>query len=417
MQMHTKTLYMALMAVGIGSFASPSMAETRYYDPSNTGGNTRGFELYKTIGCPGKGLLDAPCAEDRRVPAAPAAPAPVKAAAPVRSSGMPNAKPGECYAKVIKEPVYSTKPVQKLVKEASERIEIVPPVYKAVKVHVTSEETQEVVPAVYETVKERVMVKPATTRLEAVPAVYETVQEKVLKTPASKTAIDVPAIYEDVTEKKLVREAYTTWKAGTATNIQKIDDKTGEVMCLVEVPAEYQTVTNRVLKTPATVRYEETPAEYETINKVVLKSPATTRSIEVPAEYAEQEVTKLVKPASTVSKVVPVDYMREVMTEVQPATEKRVPVPAEYATVEEKVLVSAGEESWSQILCDVNATPAKISEIQSALAAAGFNPGPIDGNLAGETLAAVAAYQKAKGLPMDGYLNLETVKSLGVAPK
>lgn len=417
MRTHTRSLSIALMAVGIGSFAVPSMAETRYYDPSNAGGNTRGFELYKTIGCPGKGLLDAPCAQDKpaAVPA-PAAPAPKKAEAPVRSS-MPNAKPGECYAKVIKEPVYRTEPVQKLVKEASERIEIAPPVYKAVKVHVTSEEIQEVVPAVYETVKERVIAKPATTRLESVPAVYETVQEKVLKTPASKTAIDVPAVYEDVTEKKLVREAYTTWKAGTTTNIQKIDDKTGEIMCLVEVPAEYQTVTNRVLKTPATVRYEETPAEYETISKVVLKSPATTRSVEVPAEYAEREVTKLVKPATTVSKVVPVDYMREIMTEVQPATEKRVPVPAEYATVEEKVLVSAGEESWSQILCDVNATPAKISEIQSALAAAGFNPGPIDGNLAGETLAAVAAYQKAKGLPMDGYLNMETVKSLGVAPR
>jgi hypothetical protein len=433
MQMHAKTLYMALVAVGIGSFAAPSAAETRYYDPTNVGGKTTGFELYKTIGCPGRGLLDPPCAVDQPALAAPApaalaapapaalelaAPAPAvkKTEAPVRS-GMPNAKPGECYAKVIKEPIYRTEQVEKLVKEASERIEIVPPVYKAVKVHVTSEETQEVVPAVYETVKERVVVKPATTRLEPVPAIYETVQEKALKTPASKTAIDVPAVYEDLTEKKLVRDAYTTWKPGTATNIQKIDDKTGEIMCLVEVPAEYQTVTNRVLKTPATVRYEETPAEYETISRVVLKTPATSRMIEVPAEYEERDVTKLAKPATTVSKVVPVDYMREIMTEVQPTTEKRVPVPAEYATVEEKVLVSAGEESWSQILCDVNATPAKISEIQNALAAAGFNPGPIDGNLGGETLTAVAAYQQAKALPMDGYLNMETVEALGVSPK
>lgn len=39
-------------------------AEKPYYDPSNaasSSGNTIGYELYKTIGCPGKGLLDAGC--------------------------------------------------------------------------------------------------------------------------------------------------------------------------------------------------------------------------------------------------------------------------------------------------------------------------------------------------------------------
>ena len=39
-------------------------AEGVYYDPTNaasTSGNTVGYELFKTIGCPGKGLLDAGC--------------------------------------------------------------------------------------------------------------------------------------------------------------------------------------------------------------------------------------------------------------------------------------------------------------------------------------------------------------------
>jgi len=51
----------SLMAAGcLGAQA----AEAVFYDPSNAAsksGKTVGYELYGTIGCPGKGLLDAPC--------------------------------------------------------------------------------------------------------------------------------------------------------------------------------------------------------------------------------------------------------------------------------------------------------------------------------------------------------------------
>jgi len=424
MRIALNALNAALVAVGCCGLVGPvAAAETPYYNPTNIDsktGYTSDYQAFRTIGCPGRQLLDPPCKEDvkpvmKPVPVAKPAPAPKPAT--TKAECMANAKPGECYVLIIKDPVYRTESLKKLVKEAGERIEIVPPVYKAVKVHVTSEEIQEVVPAVYETVKERVMVKPAATRLESVPAVFEDVEERVMVKPASKKATEVPAVNEDVTERKLVREAYTTWKPGTQTSIQKIDEKSGEIFCLVEVPAEYQTVTTRVLKTPATIVYEDIPAEYQTVKKTVLKTPETTRSVPVPAEYADREVTKLVKPATTVSKVVPVNYEREVMTQVQPASEKRVPVPAEYENVEQKVQISPATEYCTQILCDVNATPNKIMEIQKALQAAGFYTGPIDGGLGPNTMAAVTAYQQAKGLRADGYLSVETIKALGISPK
>ncbi len=421
MTMSLKNLSAALLVIGCG-VSLPALADTRYYDPSNVApgsdaGKTTAFELYKTIGCPGRQLLDPPCKEDvKPAPVVKAAPAPAPKPA-TKEECMANAKPGECYVLIVKDPVYRTETVQKLVKEAGERIEIDPPVYKAVKVRVTSEEVQEVIPAVYETVKERVVVKPASTRLESVPAVFAEVEERVMVKPASKKAIEVPAVYEDVVEKKLVRAAYTTWKPGTYTNIQKIDEKTGEIFCLVEVPAEYQEVTTRVMKTPATIRYEDVPAEYEMAKRTVLKTPETTRTVEVPAEYAEREVTKLVKPATTVTKTVPVDYEREIMTEVKPATERRVPVPATYETVEQKVLVTPARQYCTQILCDVNATSAKMTEVQKALQAAGFYSGPLDGQLGPVTMDAITAYQKSKGLAADGYLTIETVKALGVSPQ
>lgn len=473
MRLSLKTLNIALLAIGCSGIASVGVAQTRFYDPSNAAaadGKTNSYQLYKTIGCPGRGILDKPCETDmpQLAPIAKApAPAPVVSPCALPSGAIPgdqmptNAKAGECFAKVARPAQMRTDTLRKLVreaserietipaqyekvkervvvKEASERIEIVPPVFKAVKVHVQSEEIQEVVPAVYETVKERVLVKEASTRLEEIPAVYDEVEEQIVIKPATRIAIEVPAVYESVTERKLVREAYNTWKPGTQTNIQRIDEASGQIMCLVEVPAEYQNITRQVVKTPASVRYEDVAAEYQTVKKTVLKTPATTRTVQIPAEYGERDVKRLVKAATTVTKIVPVDYEREIMTMVQPASENRiaipaeyaerevtklvaparevrVAIPAEYAEVTQEIMVCPAQAYWTEVLCDVNATPAKIAEIQNALRAAGFDPGPSTGKLDSATMRAISAFQKMKGFAQDGYVNVETVKALGVS--
>ncbi|ETW94323.1 MAG: hypothetical protein ETSY2_49950, partial [Candidatus Entotheonella gemina] len=99
----------------------------------------------------------------------------------------PNAKPGECYARVFVPPTYKTETARVLRREASERIETSPAKYewveKRVEVHGPSEKL-EVVPAAYEWVEERVMVSPASSRTEVVPPVYETLKERVIDTPA-----------------------------------------------------------------------------------------------------------------------------------------------------------------------------------------------------------------------------------------
>ena len=59
----------------------------------------------------------------------------------------------------------------------------------------------------------------------------------------------------------------------------------------------------------------------------------------------------------------------------------------------------------------------RITSIQTALQRAGHNPGPIDGVIGADTMRAVNAYQRQKGLPVDEYLNIATVRSLGVSPK
>jgi peptidoglycan hydrolase-like protein with peptidoglycan-binding domain len=59
-------------------------------------------------------------------------------------------------------------------------------------------------------------------------------------------------------------------------------------------------------------------------------------------------------------------------------------------------------------------TSAQISQAQTALQAAGFDPGPVDGRLGPKTRAALRSYQHAHNLHPTGTLDRETRKSLSV---
>lgn len=285
-------------------------------------------------------------------------------AAPVDATRtLPNAKPGECYAKVVISAQYKTEMVDVVAQEASVHFETIPAEYQVVEEKVLVKEAAKKivpVPAVYETVNETIELAPARKtwlagksrkakpasstlltainssgvrlgdqpvgscfsefyvpaqykteevkvlktagfdRIEVEPAAYEWVEEKVLVKEASKKVIEVPAEFKTITENVLVAPATTMWKAGSGL-VQKIDNTTGEIMCLVEVPAKYKTVKRKVIKTPA-----------------------TTKEVEVPAEYKVQRVRKLVKPAQ----------------------ERRIKVDPTYKTLNKTVLVSEEKFFW-----------------------------------------------------------------------
>jgi Putative peptidoglycan binding domain len=284
----------------------------------------------------------------------------------------PNARPGECYTRVFMAPQYKNVTEQVVKREAGERVVVLP--------------------ARYEDAPETVVVKPATKRVVVNPAVYDTVSEQVLVRPASSRIETTPAQYQSVTERVMERAAYTTWKKGSGP-IQRVDSATGEIMCLVEVPAVYKTITKQVLKSPAQTREVAIPAEYQTVTKQVLKTPESVREIEVPAEYSTVTARKLVSPP----------------------TEQRVAIPAEYQTVTRAEQVSEGRMEWRQILCETNMTKGKVTELQRALKSRGFDPGKVDGVASKKTYGAVAAFQRSKGLPTDEHINAQTVTALGVS--
>ncbi|MBL7784973.1 MAG: peptidoglycan-binding protein [Chitinophagales bacterium] len=285
----------------------------------------------------------------------------------------PNAVAGKCYAKCMAPDQYETVTEQILLKEASTRLEVVP--------------------AVYESTTEQVLVKEAYKVLEVVPATFTTQTEEIMVKEASKRLTYVPPVYETVSEQMLISPAGTKWTKGRADrSCLNEDPEKCKVWCLTEVPAQYKTVTKQVLRTPATTNEVAIPAEYKTISKAVVQNPANTREREVAAEY--RTITKQVLKS--------------------PATTREIEEPAQYSTITTKKLVRAGEfTDWVEVLCDSKTTPSKISQIQDALRAKGYDPGPSDNVLGGKTRAALQQFQKDNNLPV-GNLNMETMRALGV---
>jgi len=286
--------------------------------------------------------------------------------------------------------------------------------------------------------------RPARSLL--LPAEYRTASERVLVSPASTRIVEVPAEYKTQTERVLDSPARTEWKrstglgtgagvsGGAAAQVQRFGDTeykvldtrtedTGEVMCLVEVPATYKSIQKTVLVKPATTKTIEIPAEYKTVEKRVLAKPATTRSIPTEATYKTVTVSKLVRPASTREVTIPAEYGTvKVRKLVSSASERRIAIPAEYDSVTLTEKVSDEGLQWRPVLCEVNMTAQNVSALQASLQKTGCcrcgpsrNQCRVDGVMGPCTLQAARCYANQKGLPSgEKYITMEIIRSLGL---
>jgi hypothetical protein len=161
----------------------------------------------------------------------------------------PNARPGECYAKVFIPPTFKTVSERILVRDASDTIEVVP--------------------AKYDWVEERVLVKEASTQLESTPAEFATREHTIQ-----------------------VNSGHTDWEINKHANCTNSKDQPAkDVFCLVNHPPECKTITTQCLVKPACVRTVCVPAEYENRRYQKLVCAATTKRVCIPAEYDTVEKT------------------------------------------------------------------------------------------------------------------------------
>ena len=435
-----------------------------------------------------------------------------------QTNTLPNAQPGQCFAKVMVPAQYRDETTNVIVKEASQKVEVIPAKYNIVeeRVMVAEASTKLVpVPAVWGTEKQVVQISPATTawvagtlqskvavnptllraaadggvnpttaksgvcyhehyqapkfedkaervlvaqaseKVTVIPAKYNMVEERVLVKPASKKLIEVPAVYETVEERVLVEPAKSEWKKGRGL-VEKLDGSTGEIMCLVEVPAKYKVVKKRVVKSPASSKVVEIPAEYQTVKVRKLTADSKEVRTSIPAKYEEVVrkvktsdakyvwhpvstpgefgpktgnvickkdipaknktiVRKVVKTPATFTKVsVPAKFeVKKVRKLVAESKEVRTKIPEETNKVTKRVQVANARLEWRSVLCETNMSKDIIAQVQQSLQSAGFDAGGADGVIGRQTLLAVDAYQRRKGLATGG-LTMDTLESLGI---
>ncbi|MFC7292568.1 peptidoglycan-binding domain-containing protein [Hirschia litorea] len=287
---------------------------------------------------------------------------------------LPDAQAGQCFARIAIPAQYEKVPETVVVEEAYERLSARAPEFgpSTVDVKVKDEGVRYVVrQPVYETQTEQVMVKPGHERLAITPAKFETVTETVV-----------------------ISEARKVWKAGSnLSSHRKIDEKTGQVYCLVEIPAKTRTITRRVLVQPEQVSRVPVNAEYVTVQKQVLVDRGGVEEVPTPAEFKTIPTQELLTPARTESTM----------------------SQARMDTVERNVLRAPERFEWVEVLCDTNANSSSISDLQRALKDRGYYMGPIDGVIGPQTENAVRKFQSANGLPHQGFVTMETLRMLGLS--
>ncbi len=282
----------------------------------------------------------------------------------------PNAKAGECYAKVLIPAQYETKTQEKLLTDKVEKLSVTNPTYK--------------------NVDYKILDKAESFKYVLKPATYKCVQNRVMVEPEKVTYKVIPATFKEVEETIMVSPAHQVWKRGKGP-ITKIDNNTGDIMCLIEVPAKYKTIKTKVVDEEARTEKIITPAVYKNIKAKVVDQEASYEKVIIPATYKVITVKELDTEAS-------------INKDVKDET---------YQTIQSTYMTKPEELKWQRILCETNTNANVIKELQQALKERDYNPGAIDGVYGANTQRALTAFQIDNNLP-SGALTLESLEALGL---
>jgi hypothetical protein len=161
------------------------------------------------------------------------------------------------------------------------------------------------------------------------------VTEQEVVTPASTRIEHIDPEFEAVSEQVVVRPEHTEWRrtlVGPNGMIQADDrvEPTGEVMCLVKVPALYANVERRVMRQPGRDVEVTAPAVTQMVTRNVIDQPERVELTQIPAVTRTERYPK----------------------EVTPAHREVVLAPAVYGSRTERRLVTPAHFDWRKIDCD-----------------------------------------------------------------
>lgn len=192
----------------------------------------------------------------------------------------PSALPGHCYQHVFVPAVTET--------------------YQDRAVDVPAHTATRTIPAVYGDGDRQVLVREGRTERYLAPATYRTVTETEVVRPETTHTEIIPAEYETVVEHVLVREAHTEWRRGVPGPVSDPDMPRGrpygDILCLIDVPAEYRVERRRYMRSPERTIQETIPAEVRTRTREVVEQPAHEVIREIPPIYSTVRERVIVQP-------------------------------------------------------------------------------------------------------------------------
>lgn len=147
---------------------------------------------------------------------------------------------------------------------------------------------RQVTPQLFVDTPTDVVVRPGKRIVRRLPARYQTVYENVLVAPEQVVERIVPATIIMRQEQVLVAPARREWQ-------YRRDASGRDVLCEVDIPAQYQTVNQPQEVTPAHSEYVTIPAQYrqrahrilvEPARRVVTRTPAEVHTLPIRREFA-----------------------------------------------------------------------------------------------------------------------------------
>jgi virulence-associated protein VagC len=197
-------------------------------------------------------------------------------------------------------------------------------------------------------------VKPACERLEIVPAVWEWRDETVILKPESESIEVIPAVLRTVTEQVLAAPARTEWRKTDCKDRRAERHEAEDCYMLVEVPAQFNTVTKTVVEREAQTVKHRIPAEVSSVKVRKLIKPEETKKIIIPAVTEAVTVTVIDTPATVVWETIPARFETvQKQVEVAAASTKRIAIPAKFETITKTVLDQPAHMVWHRCMADV----------------------------------------------------------------
>lgn len=315
-----------------------------------------------------------PPAQQQPQTAASAAAESTAAPQPLIPAGQPTIRPGECWVQAVINPKPVQKPLEIVVRDAVNDIEITP--------------------AMVEAARKEIIVREGGVTYRIEPPVYKRISEKVMVRPEIRRSVVVPAVFEERDVDIEIEAERTVLERCKVSTARRSPDMPVQTLCSRLIPAKTQTIKRNILVQPETTREVVEPAVYKEVSRWVIETPARAVPVDIAPRTANLRVQEITSPEHVDEQQLPPEIKRLIATRYE------------------------GEPSvvFRRAVCDHELTPDLVQTLQGALKHAGFDPGPVDGKFGRRTHHALLDYQRQNGLA-HGALTYESLEHLGVTPE